>query len=129
MKLVYWIAESYENSAYSIRGKRRRDVVDELIAQGFIPNSDSHGPIHKVTVEYDNAFDLLQQCLGEGGIWEGTEQEYATAVAFDQGLGRPVAGHERLRYAEIEDTDTFETLEGAAPEREYAADDPDWYTD
>jgi hypothetical protein len=126
MKLVYWVAEMLDDStAYSVRGRRRRDVVEGLIAQGYDPkNLTRHSPIHKVEVEYDNAFDLLQQCLGEGGIYEASEEDYAIAVAHDQRFQRP-------NVFEDDDDDEYETLEGVPdddePEREYGAHDANWY--
>jgi hypothetical protein len=124
MKLVYWVSEMLDDStAYSVRGRRRRDVVEALIAQGYDPkNLTRHGPIHKVEVEYDNVFDLLDQCLGEGGIYEGSEEDYATAMAYDQRFQRP----------NLLEDDEHETLEGVPDdddddEREYGPHDANWY--
>jgi hypothetical protein len=130
MKLIYWVAERLNDSTvYSIRGRRRRDVIDELREAGFDPkSSDAYGTPHKVEVEYDNAFDLLQQCLGEGGIYEASEEEYAEARVYDQRFQRPAV-------FEGDDDDEYETLEGVPdddddddePEREYGAHDANWY--
>jgi hypothetical protein len=63
MKLTYWVAESIDNRAYSIRTRTRREAV-------AIRNErpDRYGPVFKVLVEYRDALDLVQQALGEGGI-------------------------------------------------------------
>jgi len=129
MKLVYWIAESYENRVFSIRGKRRRDVIEELRERGYDPRgNDDFAPPHKVEVEYDNAFDLLDQCLGEGGIFEGSEAAFAAGRAFDEQFARQ---HVSIVQHSDDDDDEYETLEGVPPEREreYGAHDPDWYAD
>lgn len=88
MKLTYWIAECLDDShAYNVRSKRRKDVKARLTADGFVWTetnwrghqdnyylargdgwSRKYGPITKVTVEYDSAFDLVCQALQEGGI-------------------------------------------------------------
>ena len=69
MKLTYWIAECLnDSSAYNIRCTTKREVKERL-ADHYDP--DGYGPVRKVTVEYNNAFDLMQVCLGEGrGYWE-----------------------------------------------------------
>ena len=69
MKLTYWMAECLNDSAaYSIRRKTKRAVVEALRTEVYAGN---YGKPKKVTVEYVDAFDLLGQCLGEGGgYWE-----------------------------------------------------------
>jgi hypothetical protein len=67
MKLTYWYAERLDDSnVYSVRARTRRE------AKAHIAEYDhaDYGPIVKVTVEYDNAFDLMAQCTGEGGLWQ-----------------------------------------------------------
>ena len=67
MRLTYWLSECYESTTYSIRCKTKRAVV--LTLASYDPTS--YGPVHKVSVEYDGAFDLLDQCMNEGrGYWE-----------------------------------------------------------
>lgn len=71
MKLTYWIAECLDDShAYNIRAKTRKAVVAELAEkEGEI--REGYGPPKKVTVEYQDAFDLMDQCMNEGrGYWE-----------------------------------------------------------
>jgi hypothetical protein len=63
MKLTYWVAESYDNRAYSIRTRTRREAVT---LRNERPNH--YGPVFKVVVEYRDALDLVEQVLGEGGI-------------------------------------------------------------
>lgn len=72
MKLVYWIAEILTDApCYSLRGRTRKVVADQLKSV----DSAEFGPIHKVEVEYYDAFDLLDQCLSEGGIVEHDRSE------------------------------------------------------
>ena len=67
MKLTYWVAVTYDDSrAYNVRERTKREAVAAVSESGL-----SHGPVHKVTVEYDDGFDLMDQCLSEGsGGWE-----------------------------------------------------------
>jgi len=69
MKLTYWIAECLTDShCYNIR-ERTKKAAKAALADGS--NPDDYGPIHKVTVEYYNAFDLMWQCAVEGRFhWE-----------------------------------------------------------
>jgi hypothetical protein len=72
MKLTYWVAERLDDSpAYSIRERTRKAAKNAMVGQ---PHA-SFGTLHKVTVEYDSAFDLLKQCLQEGGIGESMAGE------------------------------------------------------
>lgn len=69
MKLTYWVVECEDDSqAYNLRAKTKREAV----ARAQLEN-DSYDPssVRKVTIEYADGFDLLAQCLGEGGIYEG----------------------------------------------------------
>ena len=78
MKLTYWIAERLDDGrAYSIRATRKEEVVTNLAAAGAEWDGSvfsigegyvSYAPIKKVTVIYRNAFDLVCQTLGEGGL-------------------------------------------------------------
>ena len=87
MKLTYWIAECLTDSkAYSIRAESKKEVAAKLAelgatkttyhdepawAVGQPGNRGYFGEVHKVEVEYTSGFDLLNQCLNEGGIHEG----------------------------------------------------------
>jgi hypothetical protein len=68
MKLTYWYAQCLDDSeAYSVREKTKKAAVQKVADN---PHT-AFGPVTKVTVEYDNAFDLMEQCMGEGrGYWE-----------------------------------------------------------
>ena len=68
MKLEYWVAQHKTDSrAYNLRAKSLsacKHLREEM-------GSDNYGRPTKVTVTYADAFNLLDQCLGEGGgIWE-----------------------------------------------------------
>jgi hypothetical protein len=73
MKLTYWIADCLNDApCYSVRAKTRREVKAEL-ANREVRGGD-YGKPRKVTVEYAGAFDLVLQCTGEGGLYEGKRQ-------------------------------------------------------
>lgn len=69
MRLTYWVAECLDDSsAYNVREKTRKACAARVAEHH---DQGSYGAPKKVTVEYDNAFDLMDQCLGEGhGYWE-----------------------------------------------------------
>ena len=73
MKLTYWVATCVgDSAAYSLRGTTRKEVkakLESAYVEG-LEKADFEKP-HKVTVEYTSAFDLLSQCLSEGGVYEG----------------------------------------------------------
>jgi len=65
MTLTYWTAESLvDDNCYSIRTKTRREAV------AIRGTGEGYGPVTKVVVEYENAFDLLTKCLDEGSLIE-----------------------------------------------------------
>ena len=70
MKLTYWHAECFDDSsAYDIRTRTRKEAKEQVAI--WVSNSTRYGPIKKVTVEYSNAFDLMEQCSNEGRMgWE-----------------------------------------------------------
>jgi hypothetical protein len=64
--LIYWVADCMTDShAYSIRGKTRRDVTALRALATKVTDYDKP---RKVTVKFEDAFDLVRQALGEGGI-------------------------------------------------------------
>ena len=69
-KLTYWVAPCLDDSdAYSIRAKTRKEVV--AILATYEDGCARFGKPKKVTVKYDNVFELLKDCLGEDrGCWE-----------------------------------------------------------
>lgn len=75
MRLKYWYAQCHNDSnAYSLRGRTKKEVV-ELLEQ--FDDKTKFGPIVKVEVEYKDAFDLLKQVAGEGGLHEEHAATYA----------------------------------------------------
>lgn len=73
MTLTYWVAQCKNDSeAYNIRRKTKKEVV-EAVAADWSPSS--YTKPKKVTVVYKDAFELLCDCLGEGGIFEGNRWE------------------------------------------------------
>ncbi len=83
MKVTYWVSENLSgDSCYNLRGRTRREVVAQIKKEESGRREadwPTYGPIHRVTVEYSSGFDLLERCLGEGGIpedcpgWGGAE--------------------------------------------------------
>jgi hypothetical protein len=69
VKLSYWVARAVGDSqVYSIREKTRKAAVARRKEYG----EEHFEPPVKVSFEYDNAFDLMKECLSEGGgYWEG----------------------------------------------------------
>jgi len=71
MKLTYWCAPCLNDSeCYSIRAKTKREAV-EMVKLYKASGGTRYGTIRKVTVEYASGFELLDQCLSEGRIFEG----------------------------------------------------------
>jgi len=73
MKLTYWvIPHQCDSSAYNIRAKTKKAALEQAANHwndsDYLPET-----VKKVEVEYDNAFDLMAQCLEESsGYWEPT---------------------------------------------------------
>ncbi len=85
MRLIYWVAQNLtDHPAYNIRAIARKEVL-RMLVQNYETKpsfSSEHKEIvysnaelrhrfsapKKITVEYDGAFDLIEQALGEGGI-------------------------------------------------------------
>ena len=70
MRLTYWVAMCRNDSdRYSLRAKTKKEVEAMLSSGSYRPTD--FDPPKKVTVEYTDGFDLLQQCLCEGSnYWE-----------------------------------------------------------
>lgn len=70
MKLTYWVANcTNDHSCYNIRAKTKKEV---LAMMANYTATDFSAP-KKVTVEFNDSFDLMLQCIdGEsyGGYWE-----------------------------------------------------------
>lgn len=66
--LTYWVAECLRDSqCYSLRAKTKK----ECQALKDKDQREIYGHVHKVVVEYRDAFDLMYLALSEGGIYEG----------------------------------------------------------
>ena len=71
-KLTYWVAPHLTDSdCYSIRAKTRRECKARREAAGGDQRDIDlcYGKPKKVTVEFEDAFDLLEMCLSEGRNW------------------------------------------------------------
>ena len=79
-KLTYWVAESDDSFAYSVRASTKKEVIALLEKRGCGPDGKrlkwepwmgDYSKPHKVEVYYKDALDLLTRCLSEGRIYEG----------------------------------------------------------
>lgn len=67
--LTYWACACLDDSdVYNIRARTRREAVEQRQRAG----TDRFGPPVKVKVDYTDAFDLLQLCLSEARVYEGS---------------------------------------------------------
>jgi len=65
MKLTYWVADCLNDSkCYNLRAMTRKEIQSKRAEY----DEGSFGPPRKIEVHYDNALDLVAQCLGEGNI-------------------------------------------------------------
>jgi len=63
MKVAYWIAPCLnDNPVYSLRAKTKKEVVAMLASGQWEPKG--YGPVEKVVIEYNDAFDLVKQLVG-----------------------------------------------------------------
>jgi len=71
-KLTYWIARCNDDSdAYSIRTRTKKACEAEYQFRMKDRRGNAYDRPIKVTVEYSNAFDLMEQCMNESrGCWE-----------------------------------------------------------
>ena len=74
MKVTYWYSRCPDDgNVYSVRAKTRKEakaLVDAENAQSAEFKGGEHWEApKKITIEYADAFDLIKQCTGEGGIW------------------------------------------------------------
>ena len=84
--LQYWVCNSLNDSrVYSFRAKTRRECSQFLhdAIEGEWRRKNFSKPV-KVEVEYADAFDLLCQCSGEGGLMAEARTCYSDTV-FERG--------------------------------------------
>jgi hypothetical protein len=73
MKLTYWYAKLEDDAnCYSIRERTKREAVAEKNLRG----PERFGPVVKVEVEYASAFDLMKDCMSEGGLGEESQAHW-----------------------------------------------------
>jgi hypothetical protein len=63
-KLTYWIAPLPHDPVYSLVGKTKK-AVQEQLAQ--LSDPEEYAPIEKRVLPYKDAFDLFDYLTGEGG--------------------------------------------------------------
>lgn len=69
MKLTYWYAECLDdNDCYSIRAKTKKEALRQIEETNkdyersiYAP---SFGPVEKIILSYEDAFDLMSACEG-----------------------------------------------------------------
>ncbi|MCP4472042.1 MAG: hypothetical protein GY815_15435 [Gammaproteobacteria bacterium] len=67
MKLTFWEIEcERDSSCYSIREQTKKAALQVLNDDG---PSGYANVIDRVTIEYDNGFDMLQACTNEDGYY------------------------------------------------------------
>ena len=83
MRLTYWIAVCLDDSeVYNIRKKTKREVVETL--NQHYKGGVGYGKPRKVTVEYEDNFDLMEQCMTEGrGYWESLSESECKYQSLD----------------------------------------------
>ena len=71
MKLVYWVAPCLDDSsAYNIRAKTRKEAK-RLLAQHLSGGGGvTYGEVQRHEVHYKDGFDLVDQALGDGNLYE-----------------------------------------------------------
>jgi hypothetical protein len=71
-KLTYWVAICKNDSEhYSLRTKTLREMKKLFVSNGGIYSDGDFEKPKKVTVEFEDTFDLMSQCTCEGwGYWE-----------------------------------------------------------
>ena len=80
MKLTYWKAcHLFDSDFYSIRAKTKKEALANIEAYG----AESFGKPFKVTVEYQDAFDLMKEMSCEDHHWFEQRAEDAAEVKAD----------------------------------------------
>ena len=64
--LTYWIAPYWRDPAYSIVGKTKKAVIEQL-AQIDEEQRETYDPVEKRVLYYKDAFDMFDYLTGEGG--------------------------------------------------------------
>lgn len=67
-KFTYWCcSQDHDSPCYNIRARARKEAKALLEKQW---NKERYSKPFKVTVEFNDLFDLIDQALGEGGLCE-----------------------------------------------------------
>jgi hypothetical protein len=67
MKLTYWCCnQTTDHQCYNLRARTKKEVLAMKKDHG----GSGYSQPFKVTVEYKDAFDLMNQCMGEGSLGE-----------------------------------------------------------
>ena len=80
MKLTYWkIASNDSEIFYSIRAKTKKEAIRQFKKQSpedYIKWGEKYAMVEKIVIEYNDAFDLVNQILCEGSADYYSEREY-----------------------------------------------------
>ena len=86
-KLTYWVAPiTDDHRNYNVRARLRKELLNRMHRNGYVRTKDgwksgdgrydvSFGKIRKITVEYIDAFDLIDIAYSESAIDEGNYSE------------------------------------------------------
>ena len=80
MKLTYWkIASNDSEIFYSIRAKTKKEAIRRFKKQSpedYIKWGEKYAIVEKIVIEYNDAFDLVDQILREASADYYSEREY-----------------------------------------------------
>ena len=82
MKLTYWkiASNEWDEMLYSIRAKTKKEAISQFKKQinpeDYIKWGEKYAIVEKIVIEYNNAFDLVDQILCESSADLYAETEY-----------------------------------------------------
>ena len=84
MKLTYWKIKNNDSEIfYSIRAKTKKEAIEQYkiqcsqgMKESYLEWGEVCAKVEKVVIEYDNAFDLVDQLLCENSADYYSEREY-----------------------------------------------------
>ena len=84
MKLTYWKIKNNDSEIfYSIRAKTKKEAIKKYkieclhgMKESYLEWGEVDAKVEKIVIEYDNAFDLVDQLLCENSADYYSEREY-----------------------------------------------------
>ena len=81
MKLTYWTIKCTNDShCYSIRSKTKKGAIETLL-NGVLDPNDYDNEVCRITLEYKDAFDLLDGAFSESGEYANLIDSKAYSIA------------------------------------------------